>query len=253
MGRPAYEPSPQVKPSQTRYRDDHLNPSKTSMPAAPETGRVMINVARALGRRAIVSAGWADCPLWMMDLTACPSPRSISMPLFPRVAAVVHHGGAGTTTTTIDSLTAALKDALQPDVAAHAQSLATAVRTDGATTAAQHVMNRDRRAPGSDGLAAEATQTDTPRQRARFEKRCPSRTRTSAGHRAQDHGDGANDCGLVRGDVGCPWDGSRLAERVQQRRRGVGVRQRRRAGQLGGDVIGVHREHELPVSVLGAE
>jgi vancomycin aglycone glucosyltransferase len=99
--------------------------------------------------------------------------------LFKRVAAVVHHGGAGTTTTaalagapqvvipqiydqhywaqrihhlgigtahapgtpTNDSLTSALKHTLQPDVAARAKSIATAVRRDGAQVAAQHVIN----------------------------------------------------------------------------------------------------------------
>ncbi len=92
--------------------------------------------------------------------------------LLRRVAAVVHHGGAGTTTATAragapqvvipqmydqhywaqrihrlgtahgpgtpttDSLTTALEPALQPDVAARAQSIATAVRGDGAQAAA---------------------------------------------------------------------------------------------------------------------
>ncbi|WP_329090415.1 glycosyltransferase [Streptosporangium sp. NBC_01469] len=95
--------------------------------------------------------------------------------LFRRVAAVVHHGGAGTTTAaaragvpqvvipqhfdqhywarrvgdlgagaahppgapTTGSLTEALGRALQPDVAARAGTLAGAVRTDGAETAAR--------------------------------------------------------------------------------------------------------------------
>ena len=94
------------------------------------------------------------------------------------MAAVVHHGGAGTTTLaalagapqvvipqiydqhywarrihqlgigtahapgtpTTDSLTSALKQTLQPDVAARAQSIATAVRTDGAQVAAQRLI-----------------------------------------------------------------------------------------------------------------
>jgi UDP:flavonoid glycosyltransferase YjiC (YdhE family) len=93
--------------------------------------------------------------------------------LFKRVAAVVHHGGAGTTTNaalagapqvvvpqiydqhywahrlhdlgigtahapgtpTTDSLTGALEHTLQADVAARAQSIATAVRRDGAQAA----------------------------------------------------------------------------------------------------------------------
>src|SRR5712692_8832413 len=101
--------------------------------------------------------------------------------LFPRVAAVVHHGGAGTTTAaaragvpqvvipqhydqrywaqridhlgigsahppvvpTTDSLAAALSHALQPDIAARAQVIAKAVRTDGAKAAAQRLMAAD--------------------------------------------------------------------------------------------------------------
>jgi hypothetical protein len=101
--------------------------------------------------------------------------------LFKRVAAVVHHGGAGTTTTaaragapqvvipqvydqhywaqrihhlgigtahapgapTTDSLTGALERSLQPDVAARAQSIATAVGRDGAQSAARRLMRAD--------------------------------------------------------------------------------------------------------------
>jgi vancomycin aglycone glucosyltransferase len=99
--------------------------------------------------------------------------------LFKHVAAVVHHGGAGTTTTaalagapqviiaqvydqhywaqridhlgigtahapatpTTDSLTSALAHSLQPEVVARAQSIATAVRSDGAQTAAQRLIS----------------------------------------------------------------------------------------------------------------
>nr|WP_275994367.1 nucleotide disphospho-sugar-binding domain-containing protein [Argonema antarcticum] len=102
--------------------------------------------------------------------------------LFKRVAAVVHHGGAGTTTAaaragapqviipqmydqhywaqrihhlgigtahapgtpTTDSLTSALRNALQPDVAARAQSIATAVRGDGTLLAAQRLITADK-------------------------------------------------------------------------------------------------------------
>jgi vancomycin aglycone glucosyltransferase len=99
--------------------------------------------------------------------------------LFQRVAAVVHHGGAGTTTAaagagapqvvipqhhdqfyfaqrvndlgigtahapgtpTADSLTGALEQSLQPDVAARAHSIATAVRRDGALAAARRLIS----------------------------------------------------------------------------------------------------------------
>jgi vancomycin aglycone glucosyltransferase len=69
-----------------------------SMRAADDTGRLLVQAARALGLRCILSQGWgnlqpgehgADC-LLVGDL---PHAK-----LFPRVAAVVHHGGAGTST-----------------------------------------------------------------------------------------------------------------------------------------------------------
>ena len=142
-----------------------------------DTGRTMIETARALGHRAIVLRGWAD--LALVDNEAdCLSVSEVNLQaLFPRVAVVVHHGGAGTTTAaaragapqvvvphrydqhyfadridhlrvgiahaptppTVDSLVAALHRALQPEVAVRAKSLATTVRTDGATTAAELV------------------------------------------------------------------------------------------------------------------
>ena len=143
------------------------------------TSRTMIEAARALGRRAIVLSGWADLAL-VDDEPDCLSISEINLQaLFPRVAAVVHHGGAGTTTAaagagapqvivphrydqhyfaeridhlgvgvahaptapTVDSLVAALNRALQPEVTVRAKSLASVVRTDGATTAAEHVTS----------------------------------------------------------------------------------------------------------------
>jgi vancomycin aglycone glucosyltransferase len=50
-----------------------------------------------------------------------------------------HASGAPTT----DSLTTALRYALEPDVAARAQSIATAVRSDGTRVAAQRLMVAD--------------------------------------------------------------------------------------------------------------
>jgi vancomycin aglycone glucosyltransferase len=146
---------------------------------APEgVGRTMIETARALGRRAIVSRGWADLSL-PDDGPDCLSIGEVNQQaLFPRVAAVVHHGGAGTTTAaaragtpqavlpqhydqyyfaarvqelgigsahppavpTTDSLAAALDEALQPDVARRAATVAAAVHTDGAMIAAQRLL-----------------------------------------------------------------------------------------------------------------
>ena len=134
----------------------------------------MIQAARALGRRAIVSRGWADLSV-VGDQPDCLSIGEVNhQALFTRVAAVVHHGGAGTTTAaalagapqvvipqlydqhywaqrvhalhigtahapgapTAESLARALKSTLQPDVATRAQSIAAEMRRDGAHTAA---------------------------------------------------------------------------------------------------------------------
>jgi vancomycin aglycone glucosyltransferase len=149
-----------------------------SVRAPEDMSRVMIAAARALGRRAIVSRGWADLSL----LDAEPDCLSIGdvnhQLLFERVAAVVHHGGAGTTTAvaragapqvvipqhydqhywaervhqlgigtahvpgavTTDSLTSNLQSALLPEVAARATLVASAMRGDGAMVAAKRLI-----------------------------------------------------------------------------------------------------------------
>jgi vancomycin aglycone glucosyltransferase len=151
-----------------------------SIRAPEDLSRTMIETARALGRRAIISRGWADLAL-LDDEADCIAIGDVNQQaLFQRVAAVVHHGGAGTTTAatragapqvvipqhydqhyfaqrvrelgigaahppavpTTDSLTAALGQALQPDVAARAKSVADAVRTDGAQVAARRLTAR---------------------------------------------------------------------------------------------------------------
>ena len=134
-----------------------------SMRAFEQTGRVLIEAARALGLRSILSQGWAN--LMPNDTMAdCLSIGDVNHEkLFPRVAAIVHHGGAGTTTTaaragraqviiphnydqfywahrvqelgvgvsgplrddlTVDTLLSALRECLQPEVATRAQTLA---------------------------------------------------------------------------------------------------------------------------------
>ena len=145
---------------------------------APESlSRVMIDSARAVGRRAIVSRGWADLAL-IDDQPDCLSIGEVNQQaLFKRVAAVVHHGGAGTTTAatragtpqvviaqhydqpywaqrvqelgigtshtpstpTSASLTSALERTLRPRVAERAREVATATRGDGAQVAARHL------------------------------------------------------------------------------------------------------------------
>ena len=152
-----------------------------SIRASEDLSQVMIKSARALGRRAIVSRGWAELSL-VDDEPDCLAIGEVNQQaLFKRVAAVVHHGGAGTTTAaaragapqvvipqlydqhywarrihhlgigtahapgtpTTESLTSALRHALQPDVAARAQSITTAVRSDGALAAARRLITAD--------------------------------------------------------------------------------------------------------------
>ena len=152
-----------------------------SIRAPQDLSQHMIQAARALGRRVIVSRGWADLPLLDNDPDCLSIGEVNQQVLFERVVAVVHHGGAGTTTAaagagapqlvipqhydqhywaqrvdhlgiggahppvapTADSLAAALSHALQPAVAAHAQVIADAVRTDGAEAAAQRLITLD--------------------------------------------------------------------------------------------------------------
>jgi vancomycin aglycone glucosyltransferase len=149
-----------------------------SIRAPQGLSQVMIESARALGRRAIISRGWADLSLVDNEPDCLAIDEVNQQALFKRVAAVVHHGGAGTTTAAAragapqvvipqhydqhywasrvqqlgigsahapgtpatDSLTSALKHTLQPDVTARAQSIATAVRSDGTLVAAQHLI-----------------------------------------------------------------------------------------------------------------
>lgn len=142
-------------------------------------GLAMIEASRAVGRRAIVSQGWAGVTV-PDNQSDCLSVGDVNLQsLFKRVAAVVHHGGAGTTTAaalagapqvvvpqiydqhywanrvrdlgigtahapgppTADSLTVALGRILQPDVAARARTVSTSLRTDGASIAAQRLVD----------------------------------------------------------------------------------------------------------------
>jgi vancomycin aglycone glucosyltransferase len=148
-----------------------------SMRAAPDLGGVMLEAARALGRRAIVSRGWADLSLPDAQPDCLVIGEVNQQALFQRVVSVVHHGGAGTTTAaalagaaqvivpqlydqhywagrihelgigtahapgapTAASLRSALERTLQQDVAARANSVAAKVRRDGARLAAERV------------------------------------------------------------------------------------------------------------------
>jgi vancomycin aglycone glucosyltransferase len=145
-----------------------------SVRAPNNLSQAMIESARAVGGRAILSAGWAELAL-IDDAPDCMSIGEVNQQaLFRRVACVVHHGGAGTTTAatragtpqviipqlydqhyfaervqhlgvgsahapgapTTESLTAALERSLHPDVAARARLVAAHFKTDGARIAA---------------------------------------------------------------------------------------------------------------------
>jgi vancomycin aglycone glucosyltransferase len=152
-----------------------------SMRAPQDLSQVIVQTARALGRRAVVSRGWADLAVVDNEPDCLAIGEVNVLALFKRVAAVVHHGGAGTTTAaalagtpqvvvpqiydqhywaqrihhlgigtahapgtpTTDSLTDALEQTLKPDVAARAESIATAVRRDGAEAAARRLIRAD--------------------------------------------------------------------------------------------------------------
>src|SRR5881394_3788470 len=134
-----------------------------SIRAPQDLSQAMIQTAPALGRRAVVSRGWADLSLVDNEPDCLAIDEVNQQALFKRVAAVVHHGGAGTTTAaalagspqvvvpqiydqhywaqrihhlgvgaahapgapTTASLTSALEHALQPEVAARARTIAT--------------------------------------------------------------------------------------------------------------------------------
>ncbi|HEU4721334.1 MAG TPA: glycosyltransferase [Gemmatimonadaceae bacterium] len=150
-----------------------------SIRAPHDLGAVMIASARAVGRRAIVSRGWADLSL-VDDERDCLAIGEVNQrALFARVAAVVHHGGAGTTTAaalagapqvvipqmydqpywagrvqalgtgvahargapTADSLTSALEATLRVGVRERARDVAATMRRDGARVAAERLID----------------------------------------------------------------------------------------------------------------
>ena len=151
-----------------------------SMRASDQTAPVLIEAARLLGLRAILSPGWAglapsepgnDC-LSIGDVDHAK--------LFPHVAAIVHHGGAGTTHAaaragtpqliiphnydqfywahriqelgtgvsgplrddiTVENLTQAMQEALQPEVTERAQEVAGRMELNGAHIAAERLTS----------------------------------------------------------------------------------------------------------------
>jgi vancomycin aglycone glucosyltransferase len=153
-----------------------------SMRAPQDIARVAIEAIRAQGRRALVACGWAGlAPI--DDRDDCFAVGEVNQQaLFGRVAAVVHHGGAGTTTTatragapqvvvpqwadqpywasrvaglgigvahdvqapTAGSLSAALSTALAPETRTRAGAVAGTIRADGATVAAELLLDAAR-------------------------------------------------------------------------------------------------------------
>ncbi len=152
-----------------------------SMRASDQTARTLVEAARALGLRAILSQGWAGLT------PADGGPDCISIgdvshaKLFPRVAAVIHHGGAGTTHTaaragvpqvivphnydqfywahrvqtlgigasgpsrdelSVDSLVEVLRVSLQPKVLQRARALSAQIEPEGARIAAKQIVSQ---------------------------------------------------------------------------------------------------------------
>jgi vancomycin aglycone glucosyltransferase len=197
---PTIAPAPQTKNMDTVYTGAWFLEDKRSLPPSLEaflaageppvyfgfgsmrarsyTSRTLIEAARALGRRAIISRGWAN--LDVIDTgDDCIAIGDVSHELlFPRLACVVHHGGAGTTTTaaragtpqvvvphiydqyywanrvkqlgigvsagraaliTVGKLASALRSCLPPEMAASAQALAPRVELHGARIAAERL------------------------------------------------------------------------------------------------------------------
>ncbi|MFF4426875.1 glycosyltransferase [Streptomyces sp. NPDC001549] len=147
--------------------------------AGEDAARAAIEAVRVSGRRVLIGRGWADLGL-IDDRDDCFAVGEVNhQQLFGRVAAVVHHGGAGTTTTaaragapqvvvpqladqpywagrvaelgigvahdgpvpTAESLSAALKTALEPETGSRAKTVAGTVRTDGAMVAAKLLLD----------------------------------------------------------------------------------------------------------------
>jgi vancomycin aglycone glucosyltransferase len=150
-----------------------------SVRASAQTSRILIEAARTLGHRAIISQGWTQ--LNVIDAGVdCLSIGDINHEkLLPQVAAVVHHGGAGTTTAaartgrpqvvvphlydqyywaqrvqtlgigvsgptaaglTVDALVNALRECLQPEMTRRAQAFASRMELHGARLAAEQLI-----------------------------------------------------------------------------------------------------------------
>jgi vancomycin aglycone glucosyltransferase len=153
-----------------------------SMPAGPGTSRSLIDAARQVGQRAVVSRGWAELELVDQGSDSIAIGDVNQQLLFPRVAVVVHHGGAGTTIAaaraavpqvvvpmfsdqpfwasrvrelgigasvpfaelSVERLAAALDAAKNVVVAERAAAIAGQIVVDGAKVAARRLVGRER-------------------------------------------------------------------------------------------------------------
>lgn len=150
-----------------------------SMRALEGAGRVVIDAARALGRRTLISQGWANLGASDEGGDSLAIGDVDHATLFPRVAAIVHHGGAGTTTTaaragapqvivphsydqyywahrvqqlrigaagpirgrmTVDGMVSVLRECLTSETSARARAVGGRVETRGAEIAARRVQ-----------------------------------------------------------------------------------------------------------------
>jgi vancomycin aglycone glucosyltransferase len=151
-----------------------------SIPPAPGVAGHAVEAVRAHGHRVLVSRGWADLDL-ADGRNDCLGIGEVNhQRLFGELAAVVHHGGVGTMetaaragvpqvtipapvgdnpywagqvarlgigatldgpTATAESLRTAVRTALDPETRCRAQALSARVRTDGATAAANRLVD----------------------------------------------------------------------------------------------------------------
>jgi vancomycin aglycone glucosyltransferase len=150
-----------------------------SMRASEQTPGTLIEAARSLGLRSILSQGWANLSPGDAGVDCLSIGDVNHEKLFPRLAAIVHHGGAGTTTTaaragapqvivphnydqfywanrvqqlgvgvcgplrddlSVDALAQALRECLQPEVKRRAEELSRRMQLQGARIAAQQLI-----------------------------------------------------------------------------------------------------------------
>lgn len=147
--------------------------------APQDIARTAVEASRRHGRRVLLSRGWSELDLADYGDDCLVIGEVNQQALFPRLAAVVHHGGAGTTTAAaragvpqvvvpllgdqpywasrvvalgigtsyegstpaVDSLSETLGEVLAPEVRSRAAEVSGAIKPDGATTAAQLLLD----------------------------------------------------------------------------------------------------------------